>query len=127
MAMTILRIVAILQGLGLMLGELYRSWGVDRPLMFWVDDQILGVLLVTSAILMAKDTFQRRAYFTAAWGFSAGMLYGSFFAKVYEPQDANAGNFDLGVLTFLIGWVFFVSCIGMAAAVLLPRQETATH
>lgn len=122
MAMTIFRIVAVLQGLGLAIGELYRSWGVDRPLMFWVDDQILGALLISAAILMARDTFHRRAYFTAAWGFSAGMLYSSFFAKVYEPQEANAGNFDLDVLTFLIGWTFFVACVGMAASILLPRQ-----
>ena len=123
MWMWVLRIVAILTGAGLMLGEAYRTWGTDRPVMFWMDDQIMGALLISSAILMAQDTFKRRAYFAAAWGFAAGMNYSSFFAKVYEPQQANAGNFDLGILTFLIGWVFFTSCIAMVATILLPRQE----
>ncbi len=124
MPMKILRVVAILQGVSLMLGEAYRSWGADRPVMFWMDDQIMGVLLISSAILMARDTFHRRAYFAAAWGFSAGMNYGSFFAKIYEPGEANAGNFDLGLLTFLIGLAFVVACVGMAASIMLPREES---
>jgi hypothetical protein len=49
---------------------------------------------------------------------NAGMLYGSFFGKVFEPARSNAGNFDLGVLTALIGLAFATAIVGFIWTVL---------
>ena len=47
--MKLLRIAAILLGLSLIIGEAYRSWGVGRPIAFWMDDMIMGGLLIVAA------------------------------------------------------------------------------
>ena len=89
-----------------------------------MDDMIMGTMLIAAAIMVAKDTFHRRAFFTAAWGTNAGMLYGSFFGKVFAPADANAGNFDLGFLTLLIGIAFATAVAGMIASIVLQRGRS---
>ncbi|MEQ9317082.1 MAG: hypothetical protein RLN72_14605 [Henriciella sp.] len=118
----LLRIWAILLALSLMVGELWRSWGAGRPLAFVLDDQIMGAMLIASAILLSKDTTRRRAFFAAAWGVNAGMLYGSFFGKVFAPEDTNAGNWDLGILTLLVGIAFASSITGMILSITTPRK-----
>ena len=122
--MPLLRFVAIPLGLSLIIGEAYRSWGDGRPVMFWMDDMIMGTMLIVASIMVAKDTFHRRAFFTAAWGTNAGMLYGSFFGKVFAPANANSGNFDLGFLTVLIGIAFATAVAGMIASIALQRSNT---
>jgi hypothetical protein len=113
-----LRGLAIVHALSLMIGEAYRSWGVDRPVAFWMDDMLAGALLIAGAIAVGKPTPARRALFTGGWGVCAGMLYGSFFGKVFDPGAANAGNFDLGLLTALIGLAFATAVIGFVASLL---------
>ena len=119
--MKLLRIIAVLLALSLMIGELWRSWGAGRPIMFVLDDQIMGAMLIAAAVFVARDTFNRRAFFTAAWGVNAGMLYGSFFGKVFAPETTNSGNWDLGILTILVGVAFFTAVIGMILSITLPR------
>jgi hypothetical protein len=41
------------------------------------------------------------------------MLFGSFFGKVYDPASSNPGNFDLGILTILIGMAFATALVGL--------------
>ena len=124
--LSLLRIWAILLALSLMIGELWRSWGAGRPLAFVFDDQIMGAMLIAAAILLSKDTTRRRAFFAAAWGVNAGMLYGSFFGKVFAPQETNAGNWDLGILTILVGVAFASSVIGMILSITIPRKGAAS-
>jgi hypothetical protein len=108
-----LRVLAVGLALSLMLGEAYRSWGVGRPAYAWLDDQLMGALLIAGAWQSRVPTPTRMAFFAGAWGVNAGMLYGSFFGKLFEPARSNPGNFDLGLLTFLIGLAFFTSIVGM--------------
>jgi hypothetical protein len=54
-----------------------------------------------------------------------GMLYGSFFGKVFEHARAQAGNWDLGVLTALLGVAFAVSLAGVWFSMTLPLRERA--
>jgi hypothetical protein len=118
-----LRLLAVLLALSLMVGEAWRSWGAGRPAYAWIDDQIMGAMLLAGAWAMARDTMARRAFFAAGWGVNAGMLYGSFFGKLFEPARADAGNFDLGVLTSLVGLAFAVSVLGMIMTIMLPRER----
>lgn len=123
--MRFLRIWAIVLALSLIIGEAYRSWGAGRPVMFWMDDMIMGAMLIAAAILVRTDTLRRRAFFAAAWGVNAGMLYPSFFGKLLAPEEANPGNFDLGLLTLLVGLAFVSALIGMVLTILAPRDNTA--
>ncbi len=111
--MWLLRVSAILLALSLMIGEIWRSWGVGRPVMFVMDDMLIGGFLIAASIAVKHETIRNRLAFAGAWGVSAGMLYSSFFGKVFEPQKAQAGNWDINVLTWLVGTAFVVSLIGL--------------
>ena len=117
-----LRSAAILLGLALIVGELWRSWGVGRPSIFVLEDIVAGSALILASLVMARDTTRRRAFFAAAWGMNAGMLYGSFFTKLFSPETTDAGNWDVGVLTAIIGIAFVISCIGTVATIMLSRE-----
>ncbi|MEL7032847.1 MAG: hypothetical protein AAGL97_12175 [Pseudomonadota bacterium] len=123
--MTVLRIWAVLLALSLMIGELWRSWGAGREFVFVIDDQIMGAMLIVSAYLLKEQTVRRRAFFSAAWAFNVGMLYGSFFNKIISPENTNAGNWNFGILTALIGVAFLSAIIGMIASILLPHQGSS--
>lgn len=119
--MKYLRYAAILLALSLMIGEAWRSWGAGRPVAFWMDDMIMGAMLIAAAVMVRRDSFHRRAFFTAAWGVNAGMLYGSFFGKIFAPGNTNAGNWDLGVLTLLVGLAFISAIVGMVLSITITR------
>lgn len=121
--MAILRIVAVLLALSLMIGECWRSWGADRPVVFVLDDQLMGGFLLAAAWAVRSETGLSRAAFSAAWGVVVGMLYGSFFGKVFDPARSDSGNWDFGVLTALIGLAFAVSLLGLAFSLLLPLRK----
>jgi hypothetical protein len=118
-----LRALAVIVALTLMLGEAYRSWGVGRPVYAWIDDQIMGAVLIVGAVLMARPSPQRHAMFTAAWAFNAGMLYPSFFGKLFDPSNSNPGNFSLGFLTLAVGLLFFLAIMGTVASVKLASAD----
>ncbi|NQY14226.1 MAG: hypothetical protein HRT81_10255 [Henriciella sp.] len=120
--MKLLRIWAVLLALSLMIVEVWRSWGAGRELVFVIDDQIMGAMLIASAYLLKQQTLRRRAFFSAAWAVNVGMLYGSFFGKVVNPADAEPGNWDVNILTGLIGLAFVSAIIGMIASIILPQQ-----
>jgi hypothetical protein len=121
--MKALRIAAVVGALALMIGEGYRSWGAGRPIAFWMDDMLAGALMIVAAIAVGRPTIQSRAFFSGTWGISVGMLYGSFFGKVFDPASSNPGNFDLGVLTILVGIAFTISIVGMVASIRLAGTD----
>ncbi len=120
--MKYLRLVAILLALSLMIGEVWRSWGAGRPIMFVMDDMLMGGFLISAAIAVGNETIRNRLAFAGAWGVVAGMLYVSFFGKVFDPENAQPGNWDLGILTGLIGIAFIISLIGLWLSIKLPWQ-----
>jgi hypothetical protein len=103
-----------------MLGEVWRSWGAGRHPLFVLDDQLMGGFLLAAAWAMRVDSRRNRAAFSAAWGVVAGMLYGSFFGKLVEPASSNAGNWNMGVLTALLGIAFATALIGLWFSIVLP-------
>lgn len=126
--MKLLRVIAVLLALTLMFGEAFRSWGAGRPFFAWFDDQIMGALLILGAWLMAYPTPRRHAFFAMAWGVNTGMLYGSFFGKLYNPESSNPGNFDIAFLTIAIGLLFVIAIAGTICSILLtPKTEGGTR
>lgn len=121
--MRILRILAIVGALLLMGGEAYRSWGVGRPVAFWMDDMLAGAIMIAAAIAVRRPTPMTRSFFSASWGIAVGMLYGSFFGKLFDPASTDPGNFSLGILTALIGLAFAISIAGLVASIVLPDDR----
>jgi hypothetical protein len=120
------RILAMFLGASLMIGETLRSWGAGRHWLFVFDDFFIGVPLVVTAILVARPTVARRCAFSASFAATAGMLYGSFFGKVIDPANTDAGNMSAHLLTCLVGGAFFLSLIGLAGSIAESRSRPAT-
>lgn len=107
----------------LMAGEVWRSWGDGRHIMFILDDFFAGFFMLFAALRFTKDTPARRATFAAAWGVAVGMLYGSFFGKLLADGPINSGNWDAGILTFAIGVAFVLSLIGLVLSIKMPFKD----
>ena len=111
------RVWAILLGSSLMIGETIRSWGQGRNPLFILDDFLIGIPLILTAILMARPSIPRRCAFSASFAASAGMLYGSFFDKLVNPSNPASSNLNIQFLTFLIGLAFVSSILGLLASI----------
>jgi hypothetical protein len=95
-------------------------------LVFVVDDYLIGGFLIIAAIFFSVDTLVRRSALAASWAVTAGMLYGSFFGKVFPPPNSSMqSNIPDNTLTILIGVAFASAIIGMIATIALPRSQTS--
>lgn len=123
---TTLRVIAIILALSLMIGESIRSYGQVRPLVSVADDFLLGGFLIAAALAFVEDTPWRRAAFAGAWATAVGMLYPSFFGKIFPEHGTDFHtNIRADVLTILIGVAFATSIIGMIATIALPDVSDA--
>ncbi len=115
-----LRVVGVIHGTALVLGETLRSWGQGRPLAFVLDDFLIGGGVILAALWFRPDDLRRRAAFAAAWGANVGGLYPSFFGKLFAEGGAQFhSNIPDGLLTGLIGLAFATSVVCMIATILL--------
>jgi len=76
------RALAILFGLLAPIAETIRRWNSWRdfpPALF--DDYIMGALLLAGAWLTARKFLQGQRLLAAAWGFTCGLGYYSFFEQ----------------------------------------------
>jgi hypothetical protein len=121
--MLALRLLGLVGALSLMIGELWRSWGAGRHILFVLDDQFAGLLMLAGVWAMRRDTLRNRALFAAGWGVAVGMLYGSFFGKLIDPAHVQAGNWNAGVLTALLGFAFAIAIAGLVASIILPADS----
>jgi hypothetical protein len=83
------RRLAYFFGIATPLAETIRRWGTwwDNPPAF-VDDLILGALLVAGAWVTRRSTSARAVSFLAgAWGFACGMAYSSAAFQWFALQS----------------------------------------
>jgi hypothetical protein len=108
------RRLAIIFGVLTPLAETVRRWrqlGQLSVLPFWLDDYIIGALLLYGAWRTGKDIRGGRRFLAAAWGFTCGMAYSSFFAqlgRLNEPDPAPIPS----------TWVAVIKGVGFALAIL---------
>jgi len=116
--MKMLRLAALALALIVMGGEALRSWG-ERDLVWWIDDFLVGAALIAGAFIAGKPTPARRAAFTGAWGFSAGVIYISFFDKVIAPA-ASGANIEVNRLNLFVAATLLAAIAGFAASIAAP-------
>jgi hypothetical protein len=124
MTVTFSRRLAIVLGVLTPLAETVRRWRQLDQLSvwpFWLDDYILGALLLYGAWRASKDIRSGRRYLAAAWGFTCGMAYSSFFSqlgRLNEPDPAPIPSV----------WVAVIKGVGLALAILaLVGSLTRAH
>ena len=108
------RRLAIIFGILTPLAETVRRWrqlGDLSVLPIWLDDYIMGAMLLYGAWRTGKDIRSGRPFLVAAWGFTCGMAYSSFFAqldRLNEPDPAPIPS----------SWVAVIKGAGFALAIL---------
>ena len=105
------------------LGEIFRSWGDGRNIVWILDDVLAGLFLIVASLMFTKDTLSRRASFAAAWGVSLGMIYMSFFSSLLSASEFNSGNLDWRFLLAVKGFIFLLCLFGVFAAIRLPFKK----
>jgi hypothetical protein len=88
------RWLAIVGGILVPLAETIRRWSTwqQAPASLF-DDYILGAFLLFGAWRVGKDPRSGQKYLAAAWAFSCGLGYSSFFGqlesfRLHEPDPA---------------------------------------
>jgi len=108
------RRLAVIFGILAPLAETVRRWrqlGQLSVWPFWLDDYFMGALLLYGAWRVSKDIRSGRRFLAAAWGFTCGMGYSSFFAQLAslnEPDPAPISS----------AWVAVIKGVGLALAIL---------
>lgn len=114
MTITFSRRLAIIFGILAPLAETIRRWHqLDQISVwpFWLDDYIMGAFLLYGAWRAGKDVPSGRGFLAAAWGFTCGMGYASFFSQLTllnQPDPAPISS----------GWVAVIKGVGSAMSVL---------
>ncbi|MEO8018920.1 MAG: hypothetical protein ABI769_13985 [Pseudomonadota bacterium] len=76
----------------------------------WLDDILLGVLLLTGARLTSGRRYHNAKYLVAAWGVTCGMGYASFFGQVLHLDLTDPA----GIPSL---WVAVIKGCGFALAI----------
>ncbi len=114
MTITFSRRLAIIFGILAPLAEtIRRRHQLDQlsVLPFWLDDYIMSGFLLYGAWRAGKDMPSGRRFLAAAWGFTCGMGYASFFSQLTllnQPDPAPISS----------GWVAVIKGVGSAMSVL---------
>ncbi len=117
------RYLTILLALIIMIGELYRSYGDGRHIVWVLDDFFVGSLLIAAAINFTSDSLPKRAFFAGAWGVGLGMIYPSFFASLLDGAAFNSGNLNWKFLLGVKGFGFVMTIIAFILAIRMPYGD----
>jgi peptidoglycan/LPS O-acetylase OafA/YrhL len=120
-----LRLFTVLIAVVLMVGEGYRSWGAGRPIATWMDDMVLGALMIGAAWALRVETPRRRALFTGVWGIAVGAVFVSLISKLLDPASIVAGNLQVSVLIGALAIIFASSVVAFAASLVIPFKQQA--
>ena len=115
--------LAILLALGLIIGETIRRYGEWGFWARWIDDYIMGLLLIIPAILVFKNKNFGEKLLIAGWSLTVGMPNGSFFSKISPNAKEFQTNIEANSLIFLIGLAFITSIIGLIWILLLESKN----
>lgn len=104
---------AILFGSLVGIVETYRRFGDFGYWSRWMDDYIIALMLIVPAILVLSGKRKWIPAIIAGYGFSAGLLYGSFLSKFRDPDNIEQSNIESDLLIMLIGLGRMTSILGL--------------
>ena len=132
MTIAVNRWLAIVGGIFLMVAEtLRRSHQMLDPSMlpFWIDDFLIGGLLLYGAWRTRHDIARGLPVLAGAWGFASGMGYASFFAQLHDmrtnPVDVSGAS--AATVVAIKGVLLAVGVIGLITALMWKPSDTSAH
>jgi hypothetical protein len=121
-------ILALGFGIVLALAETVRRWGHWPFLPFLLDDWIAGLFLVYGAVRSRRDWDTGRPVQAAAWAFTSGMLYMSFFGHLeHWSKPLETGWVPHDALVAIIGLLFALALAGLVGTLLRGSRAQPTQ
>lgn len=93
--------------------ETIRRIRIGGNIVWWLDDYLIGLFLIASALLTFKNPEKGRRYLAAAWGFALGMGYVSFFSHLLDRNESGKTLFHNDLVTGVIGFGIILSILGL--------------
>jgi hypothetical protein len=126
MNLTFSRRLALVFGVLLPIVETYRRWhqlGDIRIWPAWLDDWAIGGFLLYGAWRTAKDAATGRPWLTAAWGFTCGMAYPSFFGQLARLDQPDPSSLPAAWVVGIKGVGFLLAILALAGSLRHPQPE----
>lgn len=108
------RRLALFIGLLLPVAETIRRWRQLGDLSvwpFWLDDFVIGGFLLYAFWRTRQSVSENRRFLAAAWGFTCGMAYLSFFGQITSLNVVDPAPISTE-------WVAVIKGVGLALSVL---------
>lgn len=108
--------MALIVGLILPCVETWRRWPIYPAWPSWLDDSIAAALLLYAWHIGRKDPSRSRPYLMAAWAYTFGIAYMSFFGQIKSLSAADPSGMPMEVVIGFKGFGLAISacCLGMA-------------
>lgn len=110
-------------GIILPVAETFRRWGSGGFLPWWLDDYLIAAFLLYAASRSRKDVIVGSRYLAAAWAFTCGVGYMSFFGhleNIAQPDVAPIPHLWVAVIIG-VGWLLAI--LGLVASLRTGAPE----
>ena len=128
--MTFSRTLAIIFGLLAPLAETVRRWNTWReyPPAFF-DDYIMGAFLLVGAWLVGRSFSSGQRLLAAAWGFTCGLGYYSFFEQLrrFRLGDIDPAPISSGAMLAIKGIGVFLAVAALMATLVAKHPVSAVE
>ena len=98
MPLKVSRATALVVGIVLPCIETWRRWRMLADWPSWLDDYIASVLLLYAWKVGRYDVSRSRPYLMAAWGYTFGIAYVSFFGQLKNAPGADPSGMATAVV-----------------------------
>jgi hypothetical protein len=115
-------VLAAILGVSLPVGETVRRWGTEFFLPLFLDDYLMGAMLLIGAWITYRNP-GRTSFLIVAWAFSCGMLYSSFFGNLDRFLNEAQGS-ELSS-PFWVGLIFLAFMTTVLGLMLTVYDRTA--
>lgn len=124
------RVLAVILGIGAPAAETVRRWGTWReypPGLF--DDYLLGAFLLAGAWLVGRRFFAGQRLLAAAWGFTCGLGYCSFFEQLRRNRlgEIDPAPISSSAVLTIKGIGVLLAIVALIATLSAKRPESASR
>lgn len=124
------RRLALIFGILLPVAETVRRWQQIRAgthLLFWLDDVLLGAMLLYAFWRTGKNAAGGQRFLAAAWGCALGMGYFSFSGKLLDPARNEPGPLPGVWVQTIIGAGLLLSVFALIGSLRALRADGPRH
>jgi hypothetical protein len=119
------RTIALVVGIVLPCIETWRRWRILSEWPSWLDDYIAAALLLYAWHAGRDDVTRSRPYLMAAWGYTFGVAYVSFFGQLKYGAGSDPSGMPTAVVVAFkgVGLVLSLTCLALTwrSAATAPR------